>query len=161
LTRIFSMTDGTRLAVLDDRFEAAARRWPTIFRALCLQVEDQMERIAVQQLISQLPRAEQRIVALLWHLADRWGRTEPQGMVVPLTVGHEAISRLVGGRRSTVSAALGRLADQDLVTRLSNGTWLLAPASRELLDHSALPGPTPGIQLLGTRRRFARAPARL
>jgi CRP-like cAMP-binding protein len=97
------------VAILDDRFLAAVRRWPAIARALVIQVEQQLERVAVQQLISQLPRAEQRIVALFWHLADRWGYEGPDGVVLPLTLSHEAISRLVGGRRSTVSAALGTL----------------------------------------------------
>jgi CRP/FNR family transcriptional regulator, cyclic AMP receptor protein len=159
-TRLFTVTDLARLAILDESFYAVARTWPSIAGALLVQVEAQMERIAVQQLISQLPRADQRIVALLWHLADRWGRAEQDGVVVPLTVGHEALSRLVGGRRPTVSAALGRLADRGLVVRLANDTWLLSPASRALLDHAAAaPGPTPSVRLLGRRRHAERASA--
>jgi hypothetical protein len=153
LLRLFGVTDEARLAVLDESFDAVVRRWPAIARALVAQVEEQMERVAVQQLISQLPRAEQRIVALLWHLADRWGYEEPQGMVLPLTLSHEAISRLVGGRRSTVSAALGTLAGAGLVTRLANDTWLLTPASRELLEPSATPPRPPSIRLLGAGSR--------
>jgi CRP-like cAMP-binding protein len=116
-------------------------------------VEQQLERVAVQQLISQLPRAEQRIVALFWHLADRWGYEGPDGVVLPLTLSHEAISRLVGGRRSTVSAALGTLVSDGLVVRLANDTWLLAPASRVLLEPAgAPPERRPGIRLLGAQR---------
>jgi hypothetical protein len=51
----------------------------------------QSEHLAVHQVISQLPRADERILGLLWHLGDRWGREEPAGMVVPLAMGHEAI----------------------------------------------------------------------
>ena len=151
--RLFGVTDRARLAILDESFDSVVRRWPAIARALVVQVEEQMERVAVQQLISQMPRAEQRIVALLWHLADRWGRVEDDGVVVPLTLSHEAVSRLVGGRRSTVSAALGALASEGLVMRLANHTWLLAPASRGLLESpAALPRPS-SIRLLGGRRR--------
>jgi hypothetical protein len=51
----------------------------------------QSDHLAVHQVISQLPRADERILGLLWHLGDRWGREEPAGMVVPLAMGHEAI----------------------------------------------------------------------
>lgn len=152
LLRLFGVTDRARLAILDESFHAVVRRWPAIARALVVQVEEQMERVAVQQLISQLPRAEQRIVALLWHLADRWGHDGPEGMVLPLTLSHEAISRLVGGRRSTASAALGTLAHDGAVVRRANDTWLLTPASRALLDPPSAPERPPSIRLLGARR---------
>jgi hypothetical protein len=150
--RLIGVTDRARLAILDASFLAALRRWPVIARALVIHVEEQLERVAVQQLISQLPRAEQRIVALLWHLADRWGHDEPEGMVLPLTLSHEAISRLVGGRRSTVSAALGALASDGFVVRRANDTWLLNAASRALLEPPSAPERPPSIRLLGASR---------
>lgn len=150
LTRLFSVAEDTRLVLLDPVFPAIARRWPSIVGALFVQAERQLERVAVQQLISQLPRAEQRVVALLWHLADHWGRAEGDGVVVPLTLGHEAIGRLAGGRRPTVSAALARLADRKLVVRLSNGTWRLAAESQTLLDDVPAPNPIPSVRLLGS-----------
>jgi CRP-like cAMP-binding protein len=149
LHRLFCVADPVRLALLDKTFLAVTQRWPSIAGALLLQVVRQSERVAVHQLISQFPRADDRILALLWHLADRWGRPEPAGIVVPLAMGHEAIARLVGGRRPTVSSALGRLADRNVVSRLANGTWLLEPESRSLLDGSGPLGPAPDVRLLG------------
>ena len=125
--RFFSAADPVRVAMLDKTLLAVTQRWPAIAGALLVEVVRQSERVAVHQLISQIPRADYRILALLWHLADRWGRPEPTGIVVPLAMGHEAIGRLVGSRRPTVSSALGRLADRNLVSRLANGTWLLDP----------------------------------
>lgn len=151
VSRLFSVSDATRLAMLDATLHEIIRRWPPIAGALLMHAEHQMERVAIQQLISQLPRAEQRIVALLWHLADRWGRAEPPGVVVTLTLSHEAIAHLVGGRRPTVSAALVRLADRQLVARRPNGTWLLADESRALLNTAPPPRPTLGIEVLGGR----------
>jgi hypothetical protein len=153
LVRIFSVADATRLALLDECLPLIGRGWPSIVSALVVQLQRQGERLAVQQLISQLPRADQRIVALLWHLADRWGKQEREGVVVPLSVGHEAIGHLIGGRRSTVSAALGTLADRELVTRLVNGTWLLNPASLALLDDTPPPEPVAAPRLVGGRTR--------
>ena len=153
VTRRFGVADDTRLALLDDAIPAVARRWPSILGRLLVRAQRQLERVAVQQLISQLPRAEQRIVALLWHLADRWGRAERDGVVLPLTLGHEAIAQLVGGRRPTVSAALGGLTERRLVVRLSNNTWWLAPESSALLDERPQPGLTPGVRLLACSAR--------
>ena len=154
VTRIFGLAEPTRVALLDESFAAVARRWPSIAEALVVHAERQMERVAVQQLISQLPRAEQRIVALLWHLSDRWGREESDGVVVPLMIGHEAMSHLVDGRRPTISAALANLADRNLVVRLANGTWWLSSASRAMLDHAATPAPTPSVRLLAASTRI-------
>jgi len=151
LSRMFGIAAATHLALLDGGFGAVVRRWPAIAEALFALAERQMERVAVQQLISQLPRADQRIVALFWHLADRWGRDEDDGVVVPLMIDHETISHLVDGRRSTISTALGRLADQGLVNRLANGTWLLARSSQALLAEAAAPAPTSPVRLLGGR----------
>ena len=151
--RIHSVAEVTRLALLDASLPALARRWPSIVAVLLTQAERQLDGVAVQQLISQLPRADEPIVALMWHLADRWGQPEREGVVVPLTVGHEAIARLVGGRRSTVSASLGRLAHRNLVRRRPNGTWRVALASRHLFDDFPPVGPTPAVRLLGTPPR--------
>jgi CRP-like cAMP-binding protein len=159
--RVFTVTEDVCLAVLDGSFVGMARRWPTVAGALLVRAEQQAERVAVHQLISQLPRADERIVALMWHLADQWGYEEEVGTVVPLTLGHEAIGRLVGGRRATISGALSRLAEQGYVGRLANGTWLVTPASRGLLTADRPPRRTPAIIALGARRgrRRRTAPA--
>jgi CRP-like cAMP-binding protein len=147
--RLFCAADPVRLAMLDKTFIAVTQRWPSIAGALLVRVVEQSERVAVHQLISQIPRADDRILTLLWHLADRWGQPEAEGIVVPLAMGHEALGRLVGGRRPTVSAALGRLADRNLVSRLANGTWLLDPESHHLLDGSRPSNSAANIRLLG------------
>jgi CRP-like cAMP-binding protein len=157
-SRFFSVADPVRLAMLDETFVAIARRWPSIAGALLVRAARQSERVAIHQLISQIPRADQRILAVLWHLADRWGRTEPAGIVVPLAMGHEAIGQLVGGARPTVSAALGRLAKDGLVQRQANGTWLLAPESRHLLERFHPPAPPQAIRLLGVQDCDEEAP---
>jgi hypothetical protein len=65
-----------------------------------------------------------------------------------LTLSHEAIAHLVGGRRPTVSGALARLADHELIAR-RDGTWLLVDESRALLNTAPAPRPTLGIGSLG------------
>jgi CRP/FNR family cyclic AMP-dependent transcriptional regulator len=142
--------------VLDETFAAVTQRWPSIAAALIVRAERQAERAALQQAISQLPRAEQRIVALLWHLGDRWGAVADGHVAVPVSLGHEAIARLVGARRPTISAALGRLEARGLLVRQLDGTWLLSVDSRELLDATPQPSPTPDARLISGRARSRR-----
>jgi CRP/FNR family transcriptional regulator, cyclic AMP receptor protein len=153
VSRSFGVADDASLAVLDEAIPAVAQRWPSIAGRLLVQAQRQLERLAVQQVISHLPRADHRIVAMLWHLAERWGSAVSDGVVVPLTLPHEVISRFVGGRRPTVSAALSALAGRGLVVRLPNGTWLLAPESRALLVAAPAPAPVARVHLRGTSGR--------
>jgi CRP/FNR family cyclic AMP-dependent transcriptional regulator len=149
--RIFGAADPVLLAVLDAAFLDVIRRWPTIAAALLVRAQQQLESSAVRQAIAQLPSADQRIVALFWHLAQRWGTARDGHIAVPLAVGHEGIARMVGGRRPTITASLGRLAARGFLTRRANGTWLLASESRALLSSAHAAWPTPEIRLLGER----------
>ena len=63
---------------------------------------------------------------LFWHLADRWGRVRPDGIVVPLPVTHDVIAQVVGAQRPTVTGALQRLALSGKLRRRPDRTWLLA-----------------------------------
>lgn len=120
-------------AVLDGRFATAARRWPS----LATIVQDRLgalgDRLATHLAICQLPRVELRILALLWMLAERFGRVAPGGVVVPLRLTHRLIGQLIGAQRPTVSLALSTLADEGHVIRRDDGTLLLADESRAAL----------------------------
>jgi CRP/FNR family transcriptional regulator, cyclic AMP receptor protein len=117
------------VAILDDRVLPALHAWPALSSRLIARAARQAARAAEQRAISQLPRVELRIRALLWHLAERWGRMGPLGVVVPLELTHEALGHLVGARRPTVTLALGELSRQGAVTRRADGAWILRPDS--------------------------------
>lgn len=112
------------LAVLDDSVLDAVQRWPTLAAGLVLRGARWAERTLELQAISGLPRAEDRIERVLAHLAARWGRVTPDGVVLPLPLTHAELGRLVGARRPTVSLALRVLADEGAVRSHPDG-WLL------------------------------------
>src|SRR3954465_13624228 len=114
-----------QLAVLDDRLPLPARRWPAVLRWLGRRLFDAQREQHTIAAISGLPRVEERILALLCHLAGRWGRVPPEGVPVALPVTHALLGQLIGGRRPTVSLALAALKDQELLRRLPDGRWLL------------------------------------
>jgi CRP/FNR family transcriptional regulator, cyclic AMP receptor protein len=114
-----------RLAVLDRRFAAHLARYPEVNAVLIDRLSDRAQRLSITQAISQLNRVDRRLVALFWHLAERWGRVVGDGVAVPLTLSHRLLGQLVGARRPTVSTALAELARDGQVVRRPDGTWLM------------------------------------
>jgi hypothetical protein len=135
-----------QLAVLDDRTIMAARRWPALFRALHDRTAAQTARLAMHNAIAQLPRVDTRIVAVLWHLAERFGRVTPSGVLVPLKLTHEALGHLIGAQRPTVTLALRALTEEGVLARTDDGAWILRDGSHDRLgpagDGGAEPGPS-------------------
>ena len=115
----------SRLVVLDSRFAARLRDYPEVMAALFARLHQRSQRLTTAKAISQLTNVERRLVALLWHLAERWGVVTPDGVVIPLTLSHRLLSQMVGAQRPTISTAVARLASRGEVIRRADGTWLL------------------------------------
>jgi hypothetical protein len=114
----------TRVAMLGNEVLLAARRWPRIVAGLNARLGEQSERLSIQMTICQLPRVDQRVLALMWLLAEIWGQVTPAGTTLPLALTHDAIGALIGGRRPTVTLALSELTERGAIVRQDRG-WLL------------------------------------
>jgi CRP/FNR family cyclic AMP-dependent transcriptional regulator len=88
--------------------------------------------LSFQRAIAQLPRVEDRVLVLLWTLAERWGRVGPQGVRLPLGLPHRTLATLVGARRPSVTTAVTGLTRAGLVERVDDG-WLLHGDPAEIL----------------------------
>jgi CRP/FNR family transcriptional regulator, cyclic AMP receptor protein len=115
----------TRVAVLDRAFAIRIAPWPQLGTALTERAHDRARRLAIALALTHLPRVEDRIHRLLWHLAERRGRVTPDGITLHLPITQELLGRLVGARRPTVSLALRGLRERELVRRAGSGTWVL------------------------------------
>jgi CRP/FNR family transcriptional regulator, cyclic AMP receptor protein len=116
------------VALLDARFLLTVRRWPEIVAALFERVAAQAERQATHRALCHLPRVEDRVHALLWFLAERWGRVTPHGVLLPLHLTHGMLGQLVAAKRPTVSLAIKELEARGTVHRRADGAWLLEQA---------------------------------
>jgi CRP-like cAMP-binding protein len=140
-----SAVEGTQLAVLGTDFLAAARRWPPLTAGLHIRLAQQAERLGVQLAICQLSRVDERLLALLWWLAEAWGRVTSVGTVVPISMTHDVLGALVGARRPTVTLALGELVERGAIVRQDRGWLLLEPppgpagAASEIDDPELVP----------------------
>jgi hypothetical protein len=115
----------SRFALLDRRLSAELGRYPEVGAAIVDRVNERALRLALTQAISQLNRVDRRLLALFWHLAERWGRVTAGGVALPMTLSHRMLGQLVGARRPTVSTALGELVREGELARREDGTWLL------------------------------------
>jgi CRP/FNR family transcriptional regulator, cyclic AMP receptor protein len=125
----------TTLAVLDGPTMSAARRWPALLTAILDRAALQLRQAQQQQAISQLPRVEDRLLALLWAVADRCGVVRGEEIWLPLPVTHEVLAHLIGARRPTVSLGLKRLAEAEHVSAQDDG-WVLRRDSLQALQQS-------------------------
>jgi CRP/FNR family transcriptional regulator, cyclic AMP receptor protein len=122
----------SRVALLDARFALACGRWPALASALGARHVRRARGLAFQRAIAQLPRIDDRLLVLLWALAERWGRVGPHGVRLPLPLTHRTLATLVGARRPSVTTALSGLSREGLVERTPDG-WLLHGDAADIL----------------------------
>ncbi|HEY7266710.1 MAG TPA: helix-turn-helix domain-containing protein [Solirubrobacterales bacterium] len=114
-----------RLAVLDRRVGVRLCTRPELSAALLDRLTLRTRSLAIHAATENMRGLEDRLLALFWHLAERWGRREDENVVVPIRLTHETLSLLVGARRPSVTTALGALADAGALERREDGDWIL------------------------------------
>jgi CRP/FNR family cyclic AMP-dependent transcriptional regulator len=119
----------TRLVLLGEQLLIAAQRWPSIVSMLHARMLEHSERLATQLAICQLPRVEDRLMAVMWLLADYWGHVTPAGVRLRLSLSHEVLGGLIGARRSTVTLAVSNLAERGSLIR-QDDEWLIVEPAR-------------------------------
>jgi CRP-like cAMP-binding protein len=121
----WTVCEDARFAVLDDEFIRTVAPLPGIVAALFRRSAERAHSMTFLLSVAQLPRLEDRLLALLWHLAHRWGRVERDGVVVALPFSHATLGELVGARRPSVTSALSQLLASGRIVRRDAGSWVL------------------------------------
>ena len=139
----WSALTATRVAVIDHAFAVRAAQWPEVFAGLIDRAARRAERLVVMQAIAHLTRVDDRLLALLWCLAERWGRVVPGGVLVNLRLPHRTLAGMVGARRPSVTTALGQLIAREEIERRPDGGWLLLgeppePREKPVQDHPSV-----------------------
>ena len=126
--------EATRVAVLDETVARLMAAYPQLTGALVARAVERSRSMAVNMAIIHHPRVNVRLLMLLWHLADRWGRVRPAGVLLPLHLTHSVLADLVAARRPTVTTALSDLSRQELVEPQTRGWLLRGEPPGELLE---------------------------
>ncbi len=118
---LWRVVEPAELAVLPDTL----CRWPAAVDALLRRASDRARGLALQLAITDLRRADDRVLNVFRALADRWGRRLDGDVEITLPLSHDMIAALVGVHRPTVTSALRRLERDGLLRRSRRDRWRL------------------------------------
>lgn len=132
----WAVLEPARLAVLDHRLVIRITPWPQLGLELFNRGTRRAHALAIVLAISHHHRVDDRLLLTLWHLAERWGRVLPGGLVVPLPLSHQRLADLVGAHRPAVTRAMGELVRNGAISRREDRMWMLhGPPPTELRHH--------------------------
>jgi hypothetical protein len=98
--------------------------------------------------IASIPHLDDRLLALLRVLADRWGYVRRDGVHLRVRLTHDTLAGLAGAQRPSITTALGRLARLGQVRRTPEGFVVahevIAPAHEA--DSEAAAEPAGGLR---------------
>jgi len=113
-----------RMALLDSRFLMRVAPYPEIAAALVGRAVARSRNVLTHMAIAHHPRVDERLLLLLWHMADRWGRVTPHGVSLSLRLTHELLADLIAVQRPSVTLSLQQLERHGRIAR-ENGKILL------------------------------------
>ena len=127
-------------AVLDRGFMTRVARWPEIPAAVSRRLMLRVHWLSFHLAVCHMRRVDHRVLLVLWHFADRWGRVTPDGVQIDLPLTHNLLAAVVGARRPSVTAAMRSLSDAGRVQSRPRSRWLLkgeAPVELRQMHQSA------------------------
>lgn len=160
ITESWIVTRRARLALLDRSFAVSVSAWPEIVANISDRIAMRVGWMALFSAIQGVRRVDERLLAILWSYADRWGRVTRDGVLLELELTHRLLAGVIGARRPSVTTALKALEDGGELTRRMDRSWLLHGQRPAILaslptnDRPAASGspPHPAMQDLGTRQ---------
>lgn len=125
----WSVLEQAVLADLGSLTSASFGGAPKLLETLLKRYADRAEAAAVQRSIAAHVRVDVRLLAYLWHLADRFGVVVPGAVRLEIPLTHAVLARLIGARRPTVTTALQRLAQLGYLRREGRAFVLVGDVS--------------------------------
>jgi CRP/FNR family transcriptional regulator, cyclic AMP receptor protein len=113
------------LAVIDRRMTALIGRFPELSAAVAGRLLRRTRCLTYLMAAQHFRRADDALLATLWHVATMWGKVTLDGVVVPFHFTHQELADIVGSRRPTVTAALRALEAQGRLRREQVDRWVL------------------------------------
>ena len=125
-----SVLSATRVYLFDKHLEELIAERPAFGAKLLTASVEMGRRRVLHRTVVQLPRVEDRVLAMLWLLADQWGGVSSAGVFLELEgLTHSLLGCLIGARRPTVTMAISLLEGRGALQRdgarytLLEGTW--------------------------------------
>lgn len=114
-----------RLALLDQDFGRVLSMWPRLVDAFIERAVERSHALALHVAIHCIRRVDLSLLVLFSHLADRFGKVTPSGIMIPVELTQRELGKLVGATRQSTSTALGQLNERGAIVRREDGSWLI------------------------------------
>lgn len=150
--------EASEVAVLETRLMRALTRWPEITTALVERAIRRSRWLVVQSAIAALVGVEMKLLTLLWHIAEKWGRVENGGIVISVPLTHELLAEMASVSRTYVTQAIGALVEVGEIRRRPDGSFVLQgePPAATLVPSSKRSGERAAAETGGMNRRNRR-----
>lgn len=129
------------IALLDRGFVGRVARWPELPAAVARRLMLRVHWLSFHLAVCHMRRVDDRLLMVLWHFADRWGRVTPIGVQIDISLTHRLLALVIGARRPSVTAAVRELIESGRIESQPGSKWLLhgdPPAElREVHEHAA------------------------
>lgn len=107
------------------RTSAVLGSYPELTLALSVRMLQRADDLSFMLAVSHLRRIEERVLLTLWHVASRWGRMTPHGVLIPFRITHSELARIVVAHRPPVTSAISALRAQGLLVDRPGRLYLL------------------------------------
>lgn len=129
------------MALLDRGFMSRVARWPELPAAVARRLMLRVYWLSFHLAVCHMRRVDDRLLLVLWHFADRWGKVTPKGIQIDIPLTHRLLALVVGAHRPSVTAGVRDLVAAGQIEPQPGSRWLLhgdPPAElRELREHAA------------------------
>jgi CRP/FNR family transcriptional regulator, cyclic AMP receptor protein len=124
-TASWEVLERTTVLALGPGLARDATRWPVILANLVDRGVRRSRAMAADAAIASIVGLEERLLILLWKVAETWGETRGDGVHITIRLPHRLLAELVGARRPSVTSALSELQQSGRLVSTSHGCWIL------------------------------------
>ena len=127
------------MLALGPGFTRSLTQWPAVAANLAMRGLRRSRALAADAAIASIVGIEERLLIMLWHLAERWGEPCADGIQLSIRIPHRLLAEMVGARRPSITSALAQLQEAG---RLGSGSGLgLGSARRPALLRARVSAP--------------------
>lgn len=121
----WEVLEQSTLLALGPSFTRGLARWPAVAANLTLRGLSRSRARAAEAAIASIVGIEERLLIMLWHLAERWGEPSQEGIHLSIRIPHRLFAEMVGARRPSITSALAGLQEAGRLASGPDGGWIL------------------------------------
>jgi CRP/FNR family transcriptional regulator, cyclic AMP receptor protein len=124
-TASWEVLERTTVVALGSSLVRDMSQWPAIVSNMLARGVRRSRAVAADAAIASIVGVEERLLILLWQIAETWGEAKEDGIHISIQLPHRLLAELVGARRPSVTSALSELQQSGRLVSSVDGCWVL------------------------------------